>query len=219
MISSLITYLQIFGIGFSFGIIGPCFLTCAPVLITYVAGSKKALPDAFKDIFVFLSGRLLAYLLLGALAGLSGTVLQKFTSSNISSHFKTLAGGVTIFFAFLILVYRDDKTCSCPDFRSKLFNFGGIFTFGLFIGLSPCAPLLALLFDITLISKNIVDGMLYALFFGLGTFLSGLIIIGIIMGILTRLPSAIIKSKYVNIIFKIICAVLLAVMGLGLMLK
>lgn len=219
MMNSLITYLQIFGIGFSFGIIGPCFLTCAPILITYIVGSKKAWPTVFKDIFIFLSGRFLAYLLLGALAGLSGAILQKFISLRISSHFQTLAGAVTIFFAFMILLYREDKICACPTASGKIFNFGGVFSFGFLIGLSPCAPLLALLFDIALISNNIFDGILYALFFGLGTFLSGLIIVGIIAGVLTWIPSALIKSKAANIILKIFCAALLMLLGISLICK
>ena len=69
MVNSLITHLQIFGVGFSFGMAGPCLLVCAPILITYVAGSKTGWADVFKDILVFLSGRLAAYIALGFLAG------------------------------------------------------------------------------------------------------------------------------------------------------
>ena len=69
---TLVTYLQIFGIGFSFGLAGPCFLTCTPVLITYIVGSKMGPTEVFKDIFTFLSGRLLAYILLGHWPGSPG---------------------------------------------------------------------------------------------------------------------------------------------------
>lgn len=216
MPSTLITHLQIFGIGFSFGIAGPCFLACTPVLITYIASSSRKWPEVFKDILVFLSGRLFAYVILGLLAGLSGILLRKFTSSNFSSHFQTLAGAVTIFFAILILAYRNNNERACPAIHSKIFNFGGLFVFGFLIGLSPCAPLLALLLNIALMSKNAFDGMLYALSFGLGTFLSGLITVGIIAGFLTRIPAALIKSKTVSLIFKVICALLLAALGLKL---
>ncbi len=216
---TLVTYLQIFGIGFSFGIAGPCFLTCTPVLITYIAGSRKGPAETFKDIFTFLSGRLLAYLLLGALAGLSGAVLKKFTDLSISAYFQPLAGMVTILFAIILLTGKSGDNCACPTARGKMVNFGGIFAFGFLIGVSPCAPLLALLFDITLMSKGILDGIFYALFFGLGTFLSGLITIGVIAGILTRIPAAFVRSKIVSTIFKIVCALLLLLLGLGLMLK
>ena len=215
---TLVTYLQIFGIGFSFGLAGPCFLTCTPVLITYIAGSKRGPAEIFKDIFTFLSGRLLAYVLLGALAGLSGAVLKKFTGGSLSLYFQPLAGAVTIFFAIILLTGKSGDSCACSTARGKMLNFGGIFAFGFLIGISPCAPLLALLFDVTLMSKGLLDGVFYTFFFGLGTFLSGLIAIGVIAGLLTRIPVAFIKSKTVNVIFKLACAALLIALGLGLIL-
>ncbi len=219
MSNFLITYLQIFGIGFSFGLAGPCFLTCTPVLITYIAGSKRGWADVFKDIFTFLSGRLLAYVLLGALAGLSGAVLKNFTGSSLSLYFQPLAGAVTILFAVILFTGKSGVSCAkVPTACDKILNFGGIFAFGFLIGISPCAPLLALLFDITLMSKGLLNGIFYTFFFGLGTFLSGLITIGVITGLLTRVPAALIKSKTANIIFKAVCAILLLVLGLGLML-
>ncbi len=219
MLNSFITYIQIFGIGFSFGIIGPCFLSCAPILITYITGTKKTWPEVFKDILTFLSGRLFAYAVLGILAGLSGVLLRRFTSSNLSYYFQQLAGAVTILFALIILVNRNNTECACTAGRAKLYNFCGIFTFGFLIGVSPCAPLLALLFDIALMSKNAVEGMFYALFFGLGTFVAGLITVGITAGILTRIPAVLIKSEKVHAIFRITCAALLIALGAGLLLK
>lgn len=218
MLNTIITHLQIFGIGFSFGIIGPCFLACTPVLLTYVVGSKRSWESVFKDILIFLSGRLLAYIILGFLAGLSGSALRQFTSSNVSGYFQPLAGAVTIFFAFIVLLNKDDYECGRRTNYDKLINFGGIFAFGLLIGLSPCAPLLALLFDIVLMSKGALDGALLALSFGLGTFISGLVTIGIIAGLLTRIPASFIRSKKLNTIFKVLCAALLIALGLGLIL-
>jgi hypothetical protein len=217
MFNTFITYLQIFGIGFSFGLAGPCLLTCTPVLITYIAGSKREPPGAFKDIFTFLSGRLLAYLLLGALAGLSGAALKKFTDSSLASYLHPLAGAVTILFAVILLTSSGNVSCACPTTRGKTLNYGGIFAFGFLIGLSPCAPLLALLFDITLMSRSMLDGIFYAFFFGLGTLTSGIITIGVIAGLLTRIPPALIKSKTANMIFKAACAILLMILGLALM--
>jgi sulfite exporter TauE/SafE len=98
-------------------------------------------------------------------------------------------------------------------------NYGGVFMFGLLVGLAPCAPLLALLFDVVLISKGALDGMLYAFSFGFGTFVSGLITISIIAGILTRLPATLIKSEKLNVVFKVVCALLLAILGIALILK
>ena len=223
---TIVTYLQVFGIGFSFGLAGPCLLACTPVIITYIVGSKafsggkrSSFAEVFKDIVTFLSGRLLAYILLGALAGFSGAVLKKFTGSSLSLYLQPLAGAVTILFAIILFTGKSGDNCSCPAARGEAFNFTGIFTYGFLIGVSPCAPLLALLFDITLMSKGLLDGMFYALFFGLGTFLSGLITVGVITGFLTRVPAAFIKSKTAAFIFKAVCALLLLVLGVGLILK
>jgi sulfite exporter TauE/SafE len=218
MVNSLITHLQVFGIGLTFGMAGPCFFTCAPVLITYVAGRGKDWRKTLKDIFVFLSGRLSAYIMLGFFAGLSGAALRAFTSSGFSTYLQPMAGAVTIFFALLILLNRDGKEC-CQAGRGRLLDLGGLFSFGLLIGLSPCAPLLALLFDIVLMSKSAIDGALYALSFGLGTFISGAITIGIVAGLITRIPANLIRSKAISAAFKIACALLLAALGLGLILK
>ena len=76
MIGTVITHLQIFGIGFSFGIAGPCLLLCTPVIVAYAAASHRNWIATLSNIFVFLSGRLFAYMVLGYLAGFSGTVLR-----------------------------------------------------------------------------------------------------------------------------------------------
>lgn len=217
MYSTLVTYLQIFGIGFGFGIIGPCLLTCAPVLLTYIAGSKRQWYEAFKDIITFLFGRIIAYMLLGALAGSAGTALRAFTSSSFSIYLKPLAGAVTILFAIIIFTNRRGGECPCRTGRGKIYNFSGVFAFGFLVGISPCAPLLALLFDITLMSRGVIDGMMYALFFGAGTFLSGLITIGVIAGAIAHIPASFIKSQTAMVIFRVACSILLIILGLGLM--
>ena len=104
----------------------------------------------------------------------------------------------------------------CTFMRKKAANYGGLFILGFIIGMFPCAPLLALLFEISLISNGALAGLFYALFFGLGTLISGLIVIGSVTGIFTRLPAKIFSSKRSNLIFRIICALLLMSMGLGL---
>jgi cytochrome c-type biogenesis protein len=195
-------------------------LTCAPVLITYIAGSKACPAEVFKDIFTFLSGRLFAYVLLGALASLSGAALKKFTGSSLSSYLQPLAGAVTILFAVILFTGRNGASCAkALTARGKMLNFGGIFTFGFLIGMSPCAPLLALLFNIALMSRGPLDGVFYTFFFGLGTFLSGLITIGVIAGLLTRVPAVLIRSNTANTIFRTVCALLLAALGAGLIFK
>lgn len=216
MFSAILTHAQLFGIGFSFGIIGPCLLVCSPIIITYMAGMKKRWPEALKDIFIFLSGRLAAYLLLGCLAGLSGGILRRFMDPGLASFFKPAAGVLSIIFAIVILVNKKPANCECGPGPSRIYNFSGLFIFGFLIGISPCAPLVAILSEIVLMSKNAYDGISYALSFGMGTFLSGLIAVGAISGIVSWLPDKYLKSNAGNLIFKILCAALLILLGLSL---
>jgi len=216
MLKTFITHLQIFGIGFSFGIVGPCFFLCTPILITYIAGSKRRWQEGLGDTLIFLLGRLLAYLLLGILAGLSGALLRRFTGSAIISIFKPLGGVVSIFLGIFVLAYRRSDACACPTTHSKVYNLGGLFVLGFIIGAVPCAPLLALLFEIALISKSALEGMSYALSFGLGTLLSGLIVVGTLGGILTGFLGKVLKTGSSNFIFRVACALLLMLLGLSL---
>ncbi len=212
---SFLTLLQIFGIGFSLSLFGPCVLTCTPILMTYIAGSRKGWADVLKDIAIFLTGRLSAYCILGALAGFSAGLIRQYVDSNTAAFFQPLGGAISILLGILILIYRSsDHPCGLGG--GRIYNFGGLFALGLIIGISPCAPLIALLFEISLISKSAADGMIYALSFGLGTALSGFIVIGALAKVFTWVPAKILKSQKGNLVFKILCAALLMLLGLSL---
>ena len=219
---TLITHLQIFVIGFTFGIAGPCLLVCTPPIITYIAGTKKKFKDFLGDIIIFLTGRLSAYLALGYLAGLSAGLIRAFAAPQIAGLLRSLGGVTTVALGILVLFYKEPDTCECKGISGRIppqvWNFGGVFTLGFFMGIMPCAPLLALLFEIVLMSKSGLEGASYALSFGLGTFLSGLIVITALASFLTVLPAKLLKSKVSKIIFKIACAIFLMILGFGLIL-
>ena len=234
MHNTLITHLQIFGIGLSFGLAGPCFLTCAPILIIFLAGKKGPWAGTLKNIFIFLTGRLAAYVILGYAAGLSAGLLNKFTHPQVASIFKPVAGAISILLGILILV-SDDKTgemdkCAViaraegpkqSPMERLLRPLRGLamtnlFGLGFALGIAPCAPLAALLFEIALMSKSGFEGASYALSFGMGTFISGLVTIGAIAGIIKWFPSKILRSKTSVVVFRIACAILLILLGISL---
>jgi sulfite exporter TauE/SafE len=219
MINTLITHFQIFGIGFSFGIIGPCFLSCTPFLAAYIGASKKTYKQAFLDIFIFLSARLLAYVIIGALAGASAMLLKSFISSYAAFLLRPLAGAISILFGVFILINNRRTGYGCAAPHKKIYNSAGVFSLGFAIGITPCGPLLALASEITLISKNALEGAFYALSFGAGTFLSGFLVAGILAGMFTWLPLKILKTPKSDYIFRIVCAALLALFGAGFILK
>ena len=217
MLNLLITHLQIFGIGFSLGIAGPCLIICAPVICAYTAASHKNWRQSASNIFVFLSGRLFAYLILGYLAGLSGTALRHFTDSNLSVFFKPLSGVVTIIFGVALLLHKKETDCCRKEFSESAYCFGSLFLLGFSIGMAPCAPLIAILFNIAMMSKSALDGLAYAFSFGMGTLFSGMIAISVLTGFVRWIPSSLVRSERSNLIFRIICAALLIILGIRLM--
>ncbi|MDP3041883.1 MAG: sulfite exporter TauE/SafE family protein [Candidatus Omnitrophota bacterium] len=216
---NVVTILELFGIGFSFGLAGPCLLVCTPVLIAYIAGKQVRLRQALVDIAIFLTGRLLAYLVLGYLAGLSGFILRQFSNSSLVVLLKACGGMIIILLGIYVWIGKEPFSWACKHRAGTIFNFTSLFILGFVIGIFPCAPLLALLFEIALVSKSAWGGLLYALFFGLGTFISGFIVVGALSGIFTRLPPGIFKSRTGNLIFRTICASLLILLGLRLILR
>ncbi|MBU0605575.1 MAG: sulfite exporter TauE/SafE family protein [Candidatus Omnitrophica bacterium] len=216
MLNDLITHLQIFGIGFTFAIAGPCLLVCTPILLTYIAGRQDKWQRALADIAIFLLGRSFAYVALGAIAGGSGFYLRQFVKSNLTPYFDLASGAISVLLGIFVLIYKDPLVCAEKGSHNKVYGFGSILGLGFLIGINPCPPLVALLFEIALISKSALEGALYALSFGLGTFLAGLIVIGTLAGILKGFTRKMIHSKRAGLIFRIFCSILLFLFGLGL---
>jgi len=215
MVNTVLTHLQIFGIGFSFGIAGPCLFICAPLIFTYMSGSNKTVFESIRDLSVFLFGRLLAYLVLGIFAGVSSAALHHFIGSPITDLFKPLAGFVSILLAIFMLFRSERAGSKCASSKS-LTGFGGLFIIGFAIGLSPCAPLIALLFEITLISNHFLDGMFYAFSFGLGTFISSFLVIGLASLGLSRFSTFALRSSKAKVIVRVLSAILLIALGINL---
>ncbi len=154
-----------FVLGLAMG--GSCLVTCLPFLVPYLLGgdvpSLKGRAWAFG---AFLSGRLIAYLAVGALAGEMGNLLLKGPSG------MGLRGGLLCTGAILLLVFswRDLKKTSagfCPGASLKPLK-GWPFLTGLVLGFYPCAPFAAGLAKAASIA-NPIGGTLFFLFLFLGT--------------------------------------------------
>ncbi len=218
MLNTAITHIQVFGIGFSFGIAGPCFLVCTPILVTYILGRREAPARTAIDITVFLFGRLFAYIILGALAGLSGAAFRHVAESSVGSILRPLGGIISILLGLVVLVRKEEVACACKMGHNKVYDFGSLLVLGFLIGISPCPPLIALLLEIAMMSHSAFEGASYAFSFGLGTFLSGLIVIGALAGILRGIVQKLIRSKGIALFFRVACALLLILLGAGLLL-
>jgi sulfite exporter TauE/SafE len=209
-----IALFQVFAIGLGLGFTGPCLFYCLPIILTFTSGAQQEYKKSLVDISVFFCGRLLAYILLGCLAGMSGALLRRFIDSGLAAYLNPLAGLISIGLGILILFNKKTKEGKCAGKSSKVGVFGGLFLFGFIIGISPCAPLLVLLLEIALISKSALQGALYGLSFGLGTFISGVIVAAGFSGLSIWVPGKFLRSEGARFVLKIVCALALVLFGL-----
>ncbi|MEI8349518.1 MAG: sulfite exporter TauE/SafE family protein [Candidatus Omnitrophota bacterium] len=219
MQNSFITTLQLFFIGFSFGITGPCIFSCTPIIITYLCATKKERFSAFVDIFIFLAGRFLAYLVLGFLTGLGLGLLKQFIDSGLTQFLRFAGGIITVLMGLAILFFKERNNFWCKLIQAKATGLGSLCMLGFIVGISPCVPLVTLLTEVALMSKNIYDSVWYTFSFACGIFLSTFVVLASLGGICTWVPKKIIKSKISEIIFKIICSILLIILGMDIVMK
>ncbi|HAM39007.1 MAG: hypothetical protein A2474_02845 [Elusimicrobia bacterium RIFOXYC2_FULL_34_12] len=205
---SVVTELFITGIVLG---VGPCFLFCAPLISSYIFANGADQKEGLKITISFSLGRILAYSLLGfaSVALINTFDIQK-------DVFKRAAGILLLLILPIYNIGKDKiKVCNfLCKFSEKRLNFNSFFI-GLLIGLSPCAPLLAILSYIVVKSESIYFGLFYGFMFGVGTFISPLIFCGLLLGFISNYCS---KSKEMFLIFKIIGNVLLIIFALKLIL-
>ncbi|MDD5116174.1 MAG: sulfite exporter TauE/SafE family protein [Candidatus Omnitrophica bacterium] len=206
-------YLQLFGIGLSFGFTGPCFFSCTPFLLAYLVGKNLNWKDGLKEALIFFCARLFAYLFLGYLAGLSSVVLRRFSGSGFLGFLKPAGGIIIVALGISILLGKFPQCCGCRPSLNKTFTFFSLFALGFISGIFPCAPLVALLFEITVISRSAWEGALCALAFGLGTFIAGFIIIAGFSKAVSWFPARVLKSDFSLFVFRAICALILIFFG------
>ena len=212
--------LQMLAIGFTFGLSGPCLLVCGPVMALYFSGQQEGTRRTLIKLAIFLSGRVAAYVVLGALAGLSASHLRALTGPTVFQQVQAAGGAFIIF-----LVYRGVRVpgCAAPAAASSSRAVEGIglaslFALGAVFGISPCPPLLALLSEVVLVARSPLQGALYTLAFGLGTFASGLLAIGAAGGLAARLPRWLFGAHAGRrVLYRKVCALIMVGVGFWLL--
>lgn len=173
-----VSLLSIWVLGLSVGLTA-CTATCLPFMGALVVGGGHSPGTAFRQTGAFALGKVLAYAVLGAVAGLFGEVLLDVVESNLG-HW--LIGGASIAAgAFLILGHKAAKGCS----TSRLFQGAPPFVLGFVLSFVPCAPLAALLAAAAL-GADPVHGLAMGVAFGLGAALTPLFVVMPLLGHLGR---------------------------------
>ena len=168
---------------------GPCLASCGPILISYIAGTKKEPIKGLLVYVLFSLSRISVYVLLS----LGIFFLGKFTMDRFLGSFSKyllIIGGVFIIIMGLLIISgkRWESGICCYLYKNVLeHDKKSIAILGVIIGLLPCAPLLVLFSYIGLVSKTWVSSLFYSLAFGMGTFFSPLLLLAIASGFITRL--------------------------------
>ena len=174
--------------GFSAGA-GPCLLSCAPVLLPLLATADNEKAQGIKATLLFVTGRIIAYLVLGFMAGWSIRWLELFHNSGpVSAVVKNCAAGFIIMLGLLIIIGRGISYPCCNRFIKYFIdkNHKSMFILGILLGFAPCFPLIGILTYIAVKATSPWQGLLYAGCFGLGNMIIVLILGGFSATLLAR---------------------------------
>jgi len=179
------SFFDFFLFGIIWGISFSCIATCGVTLTPFIAASKNNLNSALKSTFYFQSGRLLSYSLQGILAALLGNQLNFFLTHNF--FLIKIFFSLSLFFIALILflntfnffpkinVLEKKINPNCNFVNTK--EHKSSFVLGFLVGSYICLPFTLVLLNVALNSKNILNGLFFALFYGIGVTLSSTIIL------------------------------------------
>ena len=206
-------FLKLLAGGFTMGW-GPCLAYTAPLLLPYIGGTKTSWRAGLRMGLMFSLGRLLALAILGAVVTFAFESINRFFPPHRSGY---LYLGMALFMVTLgvLIVLGKGFSVSLGSWGRKDILDGGsesMLFLGFLIGISPCAPLVAVLTYIACIAGNIVLGILYALSFGIGAACSP-ILLGALVGIL---PERIFRRAKLRRVFQVVCGSVLILFGLQL---
>jgi sulfite exporter TauE/SafE len=212
--------ISLFFMGVSFGF-GPCLASCGPLLISYTAGTKKNFWQSIGTYLLFSSGRVAVYVILGLLVFLLGQFIAQtwLASLPLYRYIFIIAGAFIIFLGIFTAFGRHLEFKYCQVLEKNLLQqyHKSALILGLITGILPCAPLLALLGYVALVSKTWPQAFIYCLSFGLGTFLSPLLMISILSGLIPRFLEGQ-KAIYYRVI-SVVCGLIMVFLGINLILR
>jgi len=214
MIDTAITALQLVAIGAAVGFGSQCFFVCAPLILPFVAAVENNWKTALGDLCLVIGGRLFAYAILGAFAGVSGSAIHAITSSGIAQAIRIACGILITALGLLIALGLGMRWEPCARLGTARLTRAGLLFMGFVIGLAPCVPLISVMFEITLISKSPLAGAAYALCFGAGTACATLLTVGPLAGVFGHFPSRLFRNATLQRAFRLICGLLMMIFGI-----
>jgi sulfite exporter TauE/SafE len=163
------SFFAIWLLGMSLGLTA-CTATCLPFVGSWVLGRGGTQLEALRDTMLFATGRILAYAMLGAIAGGAGTWLAQAMRGNSGN----VLIGVASIVAGIWLLRPGEKHKPCGVIRAA--GRTPPVMLGFSLSLTPCAPLAALL-AVCAAAGSVNEGLLNGVAFGLGAALTPLLIL------------------------------------------
>jgi len=188
------------------------------MLLFYVAGTTDGWRAGLKATLVFSLARLIAYVLLGALAGFLGVHLVSYVKGETFIYWVQLAAGAfVLLLGLLIILGRNPHLRLCRYLSRHTLNDStlSMALLGFLIGIVPyCAPFLGILTYITFTVKNPLFGAFCGLSFGLGSALiTPLLVAGPLASVI---PKLVFKSPLFLEAFKRVSGIILLLFGIRL---
>ncbi|MBP7088842.1 MAG: sulfite exporter TauE/SafE family protein [Candidatus Omnitrophica bacterium] len=186
-----------------------CLSICAPVLISYTVIYKRSLKESLHSYFLFSSGKLIGYMILGIISAIGVKILNSPSLINyLNFIYLLLALFIVIIGISMILDQNPNFSKNCNWLHKG--NIRNVGVLGLLIGLSPCLPLLGILNYVVIISSTVFKAVFFTLVFGVGTVLSPLIL-GIVFS--AKLGRWLCENKHIKRILKITSGTILIILG------
>ncbi len=159
-----------FLLGLSTGAV--CLATCGPVLIPYLLAESNAIRRNFLEVGLFLSGRLVAYMLTGVITGLAGAI---FLQNHVFQGY--ISGIIDVILSLLLIAYAFFRfRHACPgELDTKLAGRIGLrwpqavpVLGGFASGLNLCPPFILAIAQASA-SGNIAGSVIFFVAFFAGT--------------------------------------------------
>lgn len=155
-----------------------CSITCLPYLSPYLLATGKGFRDGIGSSAAYLSGKVLTYAVLGALAAAMGHML--FSGDNAAIR---LIQGITLIVTGLALPFIAREGCRKKEQMPG--RNASLFALGMSSSLVPCFPVLNML-TAAAKSGSVVQGSASGLFYGAGIALSPLLILGGVFAVIAK---------------------------------
>lgn len=146
-----------------------CAVSCAPVLLPFLFSQTGELKNNTSYIIRFMLGRLAGYIIIGALLGITGTLVMK--NMPVRSHAGITASVYMVIGLYMLLtgiVYFTEGSSVCHMINRRLTPQLNAAVLGILTGISFCPPFFAAASRV-LGYGQALTGALYFIFFYLGT--------------------------------------------------